>query len=180
MADEPLRTTTYTLTRADALAYEQASSRLNPLATMALVLWLALCGSAAWLIPPDWAGSHFSWSFSILASVLIAIGYVLVLLVMSFRQWWRAGQRLKRPQEITLSEYREKLDIIAGGLPRELPLLEIRESILARSHLFLVSDNGVLIIPRNAFQEDGVVEALADRIAGKPAPAPVDAKAPGA
>jgi hypothetical protein len=180
MADEPLRTTTFTLTRADALAYEQTASRLNPLATMALVLWLGLCGSAAWLIPPDWAGSHFSWSFSILASVLIAIGYVLVLLVMSFRQWWRAGQRLKRPQEITLSEYREKLDIIGGGLPRELPLLEIRESILARSHLFLVSDNGVLIIPRNAFQEEGVVEALADRIAGKPAPAPVDAKASGA
>ena len=169
MADEPLRTTTFTLTRADALAYEQASSRLNPLATMALVLWLGLCGSAAWLIPPDWAGAHLGWSFSILVSVLIAIGYVLVLLVMSFRQWWRAGQRIKHPQEITLTECREKLDIIGGGLPRELPLLEIRESILARTHLFIVSDNGVLIIPRNAFQEEGAVEALADRIAGKPA-----------
>ena len=171
MADEPLRTTTFTLTRADALAYEQASSRLNPLATMALVLWLGLCGSAAWLIPPDWAGAHLGWSFSILVSVLIAIGYVLVLLGMSFRQWWRAGQRIRHPQEITLTEYREKLDIIGGGLPRELPLREIRESILGRTHLFLVSDNGVLIIPRNAFQEEGAVEALADRIAGKPAPA---------
>ena len=175
MADEPIRITTFTLTRADALAYEQASSRLNPLATMALVLWLGLCGSAAWLIPPDWAGSRLGWSFSILVSVLIAIGYVLVLIVMSFRQWWRAGQRLRRPQEITLSEYREKLDIIGGGLPRELPLLEIRESILARAHLFLVSDNGVLIIPRNAFQEEGAVEALADRIAGKSKSVPVDA-----
>ena len=179
-ADEPLRTTTFTLTRADALAYEQASSRLTPLGTMALVLWLGLCGSAAWLIPADWAGSHFGWSFSILVAVLIAIGYVLVLLVMSFRQWWRAGQRLKRPQEITLTEHPEKLEIVGAGLPRELPLLDIRESILTRTHLFLVSDNGVLLLPRNAFREEGVVEALAARIAGKPVPAPVDAGAPAA
>jgi hypothetical protein len=178
MADEPLRTTTFTLTRADALAYEQASWRLNPLGTMALVLWLGLCGSAAWLMPPDWAGPHLGWSFSILVSVLIAIGYVLVLLVMSFRQWWRAGRRIRRPLEITLTEYREKLEIIGAGMPRQLPLLEIRESILGRTHLFLVSDNEVLIIPRHAFQEEGAVEALADRIAGRPVSLPVDAKAP--
>ena len=177
MPDEPLRTTTFTLTRADALAYEQASSRLTPLGTMALVLWLGLCGFAAWLIPSDWAGARFGWSFSVLVSVLIAIGYVLVLLVMSFRQWWRAGRRLKRPQDITLTEHSDKLEIIGGGMPRELPLTDIRESILARTHLFLVSDNGVLIIPRNAFQEEGAVEALADRIAGKPATAPVPAAA---
>jgi hypothetical protein len=180
MPDEPLRTTTFTLTRADALAYEQAASRLTPLGTMALVLWLGLCGSAAWLIPADWAGSRFGWSFSILVSVLIAIGYVLILLVMAFRQWWRAGRRLRRPLEITLTEHRDKLDIIGAGLPRELPLPDIRESILARTHLFLISDNDVLIIPRHAFHEEGAVEALADRIAGRPVAAPVDAGAPAA
>ena len=177
MPDEPLRTTTFTLTRADALAYEQASSRLNPLATMALVLWLGLCGSAAWLLPADWAGSHFGWSFSILVSICIAIGYVLVLLVMSFRQWWRAGRRLRRPLELTLTEWPDRLEIVGGGLPRELPLLDIRESIITRTHLFLVSDSGVLMLPRNAFPEEGVIEALAARIAGRPVAAPVDAKA---
>jgi hypothetical protein len=178
MADEPLRTTTFTLSRADALAYEQASWRLNPLGTMALLLWLGLCGSAAWLLPPDLAGSHLGWSFSILVSVLIAIGCVLVLLGLSLRQWWRAGRRIRRPQEITLTEHREKLEIIGGGMPRQLPLLEIRESILGRTHLFLVSDNDVLIIPRNAFPEEGAVEALADRIAGRPPSVAVDARAP--
>lgn len=180
MPDEPLRTATFTLTRADALAYEQASSRLKPLGTMALVLWLCLCGSAAWLIPPDWSGARFGWSFSILASVIIAIGYVLVLIGMSFRQWWRAGQRLRRPQEVTVAEHRDRLEIIGGGIPRNLPFADIRESILARTHLFLLSDDGVLIIPRNAFPEEGAVEALADRIAGRPAPVQVDAGAPSA
>jgi hypothetical protein len=172
MPDEPLRTTTFLLTRADALAYEQSSSRLTPLGTMALVLWLGLCGSAAWLIPADWAGSHFGWSFSILVSICIAIGYVLVLLGMAFRQWWRAGRRLRRPQEITLTEWTDRLEIVGGGMPRELKLIDIRESILTRTHLFLVSDNGVLMLPRNAFPEEGVAEALAARIAGRPAPTP--------
>jgi hypothetical protein len=177
MPDEPLRTTTYTLTRADALAYEQAASRLNPLGSMALVLWLILCGSAAWLIPADWAGPHLGWSFSILASVLIAIGYVLVLLVMSFRQWWRAGRRVRRPQDVTLTEWPDRLQIIAANLPPELSFREIRESILVRTHLFIVSDNGVLIVPRHVFVEEGVAEALAARIAGRPVPVPVDAGA---
>ncbi len=180
MPDEPLRTTTFMLTRADALAYEQAASRLNPLGTMALVLWLGLCGSAAWLLPADWAGTPFGWSFSILVSICIATGYVLVLLVVAFRQWWRAGRRLRRPQEVTLTEWPDRLGIIGSGLPRELELIDIRESILTRTHLFLVSDNGVLMLPRNAFVEEGVVEALAARIAGAPEPAPVDARAPAA
>lgn len=178
MADEPLRTTTYMLTRADALAFEQASSRLTPLGTMALVLWLGLCGSAAWLIPPDWAGAQLGWTFSILVSVLIAIGYVLVLLGLSFRQWWRARRRLNRPTEVTLTEWTDRLGIIATGFMPELRFADIRESILGRTHLFLIADSGVLIVPRNAFAEEGVVEALADRIAGKPVAVPVDAPTP--
>ena len=177
MPDEPLRTTTFTLTRADALAYEQASARFNPLGAMALALWLGLCGSAAWLMPPDWAGAHLAWSFSILVSILIAIGYVLVLLLIAGRQWWRAGRRLRRPQEITLTEWPDRLGILGAGMPREVALRDIRESILTRTHLFLVTDSEVLILPRSAFAEEGVVEALAARIAGRPAPAPVDAGA---
>ena len=57
-------------------------------------------------------------------------------------------------------------------MPRELKLIDIRESILTRTHLFLVSDNGVLMLPRNAFPEEGVAEALAARIAGRPVEGP--------
>ena len=174
MAEEPLRTTTFMLTRADALAYEQASSRMNPLGVLALLLWLGLCGSAAWLIPPDWAGERLGWTFSILASVLIAIGYVLVLIGLSFRQWLKARQRLRRPIEITLGEWPDRLDIIGPGMPRQLAFPEIRESILTRSHLFLVGDDGVLILPRRAFPEEEVIENLAARIAGRAPAAPVD------
>ena len=106
---EPIRTTTFTLTRADALAYEQASARFSPLGMLALILWLGLFGSLAFI------------------------------------------------------------------LPRDLPFRDIRESILTRTHLFLVSDDGVLILPRAAFPEEGVIDDLAARIAGRPLPAKVDA-----
>jgi hypothetical protein len=170
MADEPIRITTYMLSRADALAYEQAASRLSPLGTAALVLWLGLCASAAWLIPTDWAGPAFGWSFSALVSVLIAIGYVLVLVVVAFRQWLRAGRRIPRLEEVTLGEWLDRLEITTAGNKRTLPLLEIRESIPTRTHLFLIADDGVLIVPQRAFAEDGIIDEMAARIAGRPLP----------
>jgi len=177
---EPLRTTTYTLTRADALAYAQASARFSPFGVLALVLWLGFCGSLAFVLPRDWAGPLLGWSFSVLVSLLLAIGYVLALTVIAFRQWLAAGQRLRHPQELTVTEWPDRLEIVGGGLPRDLPLLDIRESIPTRTHLFLVSDNGVLILPAAAFAEENVIDDLAARIAGKPTPvAPkVDAAAP--
>jgi hypothetical protein len=175
---EPLRTTTFILTRADALAYEQASARFSPLGILALVLWLGVCGSLAFVIPRDFAGPLLGWSFSVLVSLLLAIGYVLALILIAFRQWLAAGRRLGHPQEITVSEWPERLEIVGGGLPRDLPLLDIRESIPTRTHLFLVSDNGVLILPRAAFAEDGVIDDLAARIAGRPVAPKVDAAVP--
>ena len=172
---EPIRTTTLTLTRADALAYEQASARFSPLGTLALVLWLGFCGSLAFVLPRDWAGPLLGWGFSVLVSLLIAIGYVLVLIVVSFRQWLAAGRRLPRPAEITVAEWPERLEISETGVPRDLPFRDIRESILTRTHLFLVSDDGVLILPRAGFPEEGVIDDLAARIAGRPLPAKVDA-----
>ena len=59
MPDEPIRTTTFLLTRADALAYEQAAGQMTPLGVIALICWLGLCGAAALLIPTDWAGPRF-------------------------------------------------------------------------------------------------------------------------
>lgn len=175
MADEPIRITTYMLNRADALAYEQASARSTPLGTAALILWLGLCGASAWLIPVDWAGPRLGWSFPALVSVLIAIGYVLVLLATALRQWLRAGTRLGRPQETTLGEWPDRLEITTAGASRTLRLLDIRESILTRNHLFLIGDDSVLIVPQHAFAEEGVIDEMAARIAGRPIPARIEA-----
>jgi hypothetical protein len=173
----PLRTTTFILTSADALAYEQASARFTPLGMLVLILWLGACGSIAFLLPADWAGPLLGWSFSVLVSLALAIGYVLALILIAARQWLAARRRLPRPEEITVTEWPDRLDVAGPALPPSLPFRDIRESILVPTHLFLVSDNGVLILPRTAFAEDDVIDELAARIAGRPLPAKVDAGA---
>src|SRR6185312_5056328 len=78
MPEEPLRTTTFLLGRADALAYEQAAGRMTPIGVLLLLLWLAAWGGGATFIPDDWAGARFGLSSVLLISVAVAIGYVLV------------------------------------------------------------------------------------------------------
>jgi hypothetical protein len=172
MIDEPLHTTTYMLTRTDALAYEQAAGRMTPLGTLALICWLGLWGAAALLISPDWAGPRLGWAFNILVSILVAIGYIFALLLIAIRQWLRARRRLKRSVEVTLSEWPDRLDLISVGMPRSVGFADVRRNILTRTHLFLVADEDVVILPRHAFPEEGTIEDLAKRIGTAPRPAP--------
>ena len=179
MPDEPLRTTTFTLGRADALAYEQAASRLTPLGTLALLCWLGLWGAAALLVPGDWAGARLGWTFNLLVAVLVGIAYVLALLLIAIRQWWRARARLKRPVEVTLSEWPDRLDLVSVGMPRSVAFGDIRRSVLTRTHLFLDIDDGVIMLPRRAFPEEGAIEDLARRIDAAPhAALPPDRRLP--
>jgi len=170
MSDEPIRTTTFTLGRADALAYEQAASRLTPLGAIALLCWLGLCGAAALLLPADWAGARLSFSSSLLVSVAVGIGYVVALLLISVRQWWRARRRYRRPIEVTVTQWPDRLDFIGTGQLAAVPLTGIRRTLLTRTHLFLQTDAEPVILPRRAFAEEGAVEDLVRRIEGVPQP----------
>jgi hypothetical protein len=168
MPDEPLRTTTFTLTRADALAYEQAASRLTPLGVLALICWLGLCGAIAMFIPTEWGGPRLGITSSLLIVVCIAMAYVLALLLIAVRQWWRARARAKRPYEVTIGEWPDRLDILSIGMPRTLSFADVRRSILTRTHLLIEADEETLILPRRAFAEVGTIEALAQRIEAAP------------
>ncbi len=137
MLPEPVRTTTYTLTSADALAYEQAAARMTPLVTVAFVVWLGLCGSVALLIPADWAGARLSWSFGLVVAILLAIGTTLALLAQALRQWQAARRRFRRPQEVTLVEWPAHLEVIGAGLPRALAFPAVRAAVLTRTQLFI-------------------------------------------
>ena len=185
MPDEPLHTATFTLTRADSLAYEQAAGRLSPLAVIALLCWLGLCGAAALLIPDDWAGPRLSMTSSLLILVCVAVGYVIALLLIALRQWWRARRRFRRPSEVTVSDWPDRLDLVGTGRLAAVAFADVRRSILTRSHLFLETDEDVIILPRRAFPEEGTIEDMAARIEGVPkaraaTPLPVDPAPPSA
>jgi hypothetical protein len=172
MADEPLRTTTYTLTRVDALAYEQAADRMTPLGVLALLCWLGLWGGAALLLPDEWTGPHLGWPFAVLVAVFVAVAYVLALLLIAVRHWWLARRLLPRPVEVTLNEWPDRLDLVSAGVPRSIKLADVRRAVLSRFHLFLDTDEGVIMLPRRAFPEVGSVEALHRRIESTPHPLP--------
>ena len=187
MPDEPLRTTTFLLTRADALAYEQAAGRMTPLGVIALICWLGLCGASGLLVPPDWAGARFGFASSLLVSVAVAIGYVLALLLIAIRQWLRARRRVRRPTEVTVGEWPDRLDLSGIGRLDPIPFSAVRRTISTRTHLLLEADQDVVILPRRAFAEEGALEDLARRVDGVPkakpepaAPAPVDPVPPSA
>jgi hypothetical protein len=187
MSEEPLRTTTFMLTRADALAYEQAAARLSPLGVIALVCWLGLFGATAMLIPADWAGPRLGLSSAILISIFVAIAYVLALLLIATRQWWRARRRHRRPVEVTVTEWPDRLDLVGTGQLEPVPFTGVRRTLLTRTHLFLETDADPVLLPRSAFPEEGAIEDLVRRIDGAPRPAsepdpsaPVDPAAPSA
>ena len=177
MSTEPIRTTTYLLSSADALAYEQATARVGVLGGLMLVIWLAACGSAALLVPLDWAGPRLSWSFNLLVLVLIAIGYVLALLLLARGQIHRAGKRIRRSVEMQLVEWPDRLEFSGSDLPRTVSLKDIKSGQLTRTHLFFETAGDPIILPRRAFPETGSIEALDARIAEaslpKRAPEPV-------
>lgn len=179
MPDEPLHIATFTLTRADSLAYEQAAGRLSPLGVIALICWLGLCGAAALLVPDDWAGPRLSMTSSLLVLVAVAVGYVAALLLIALRQWWRARRRFRRPSEVTVSDWPDRLDLVGTGKLDAVRFADVRRSILTRTHLFLETDEDVIILPRRAFPEEGTIEDMAARIEGRPAaPAAVAATPP--
>ena len=178
MSDEPLHTATFTLTRKDSLAYEQAAGRFTPLGVIALICWLGLFGAASLLIPTEWAGPRFALASSLLVSIAVAIAYVVALLLISTRQWWRSRRRFRRPHEATASDWPDRLDLVGTGKLDAVPFAGVRRTILTRTHLFLETDDDVVILPRRAFPEEGTVEDIARRIDGAPKPAPAEVPTP--
>lgn len=162
MSEEPLRTTTFTLTRADALAYEQAVFRWGWRGGLLLAVWLLACGGAALLIPAEWGGPRFSVSSSLLVSIAIVIGVVLVLLVIASRQALAARRRLPRPVEVTLNEWPDRLTL-SGAETRELAYAAL-EPLASPTHLFLRNAGAPLLLPRAAFHDDTSLDALLQRI----------------
>ncbi len=180
MPGEPLHTTTYRLTTADALAYEHAAQRLRPLGLVLFILWLAALGAAVLLVPITWRGPPDSPGFWALAAIFAAIAYVLAMIRLSFRAWRRARKRLRRPMEVTLDEWPDRFAISGHGIPHNFDHSTIESRILTRTHLFLRIADDVVIVPRQAFPEEGTFEALLQRLDNPPAtptvdPAPVTA-----
>ena len=164
MAEEPLRITTFTLTRADALAYERHRRRLGPLAIILLILWLALGAVVLWLIPDNWSGTPQNPNYWTLGAVLVAIQYTLAMLLWAFIDIGRARRRVPQAHEVTVEEFSDRIGVTGAGIPRYVNFAEAGHPLVGANHLFLGKPHNLIILPRSAFPEEGGFDALVGRI----------------
>jgi hypothetical protein len=169
---DALLTTTYTLTRADALAYERWVRRPTLRRTIVFILWLSLAGVVLWFLPDNWTGTWRDPGFLALGAVLIAIQYVLAMIVSTIGEMRRARRRLRQPHDVTIEEHADHLDVSGLGIPRALTFAEAGAPIVTRTHLFLGTGDDLVILPRRAFPEEGSFDALVARLAAAAIVAP--------
>jgi hypothetical protein len=177
---DPLHTITFTLTRADALAYERLSRRPSPRSAIVFTLGLVLAGAVLWLAPGNWTGTWRDPGFWALGAVLFAILYVLAMIVQTIGQMRRARRRLRHAYDITIEEHADRLDVSGPGIPRTLSFADAGLPIVTATHLFLGRGDDLVILPRRAFPEEDSFDALVARLvpagivsaAGREAPPP--------
>lgn len=159
----PRLTTTFTLTRADMLAYERLPRPFRFSRFLLLLLWLAP-GVAIPLLASRWFGGFDNPGIWALAAVGAAIQYTLAMILLAVGDIRRARRRLRAATDITIEEDDNGFSVSGPGIPRYLTFTEAGRPLLTRDHLFLGGSDNLVILPRRAFPEEGSFEALAARL----------------
>ena len=160
----PINAYRFTLTAADALAYERLPRELPGLQKFALFVWLGLGGAALGLLPETITGSLYGVQFWLLGAVLIGVQYLIFRLVRGALRWLRARRRYPQPVDIGLEQWPDRLVLTQAGRPRTIPFQAISMLLPTPNALFAAVDKDLLIVPRRAFAEDNDIMALADAI----------------
>lgn len=156
----------FTLTRADALAYLRLKREWRGGAKWALGVWFLL-GGMVWGLMPDWiVGAEGSWQG--LGSFLAVIGLQFGALLLGREIWrqWRARQMVPTPRP---GEYEEWIDCVAGseidseGCAYLSPEL-IGEIVDGRDHIFVLSHNTRIVIPKRAFANAAKAQQVVDHL----------------
>lgn len=151
MADTPLETLNYTLTSADALAYEMLPRDLVGWRRWLLLVWLGAAGSLVAWLPADLVGPEWGWRFWLFAVGFVGIAYGLASLAMTLDARRRARHRIPGPIAVELRQWGDHLDIERAGQRRFVAYETINAVIVAEAHVFIVVRPDVLIVPLFAF-----------------------------
>ena len=154
---------TYTLTRADALAYLRLKRDWPGWAKWAFGLWF-LFGGAVWgLLPETLRGSDQSWQSLATFLAVIALQFGLLWLGRGIWRHWRAQQMVPAPRR---AEFEEWIDCIAGSeidaddcayLSPEL----IGQVLETPTHIFVLNHNTRIVLPKRAFETPEKATAMA-------------------
>ena len=160
----PLRIYRYSLTAADALAYEQLPRELPGLQKFALFVWLGLGGAALGLLPETITGSLYSVQFWVVGAALIGVQYLIFWLVRAALRWLRSRRRYAEPKQIELEQWVGHFVLKDAGRTRTIPFTSIGMLLPAPGAFYAAIGQELLIVPRRAFKDDGGIAALSDAI----------------
>lgn len=161
MSSAPLRVYHYTLTRADALAYETLPRSLSGWRFALLAIWLAAAGGVLGLLPEELVGPEGGWLFWLVGAGLLAIAAIIAIAAMTLATQLRARRRVPAPIDMRVEEWGDHFAIEAGGAPRFIAYETINAAIVGAEHLFVVALPEVLIIPERAFDDRSEMRPLA-------------------
>ena len=170
---EPLLTLTYTLTTADALAYEALPRELVGWRKWLLLVWLAVAGGLVAFLPAEWVGPEWGWRFWLAALVLVGIAYGLATAVMTLTRHRRARRRVPASSVVTLEQWGDHLAVTIGGRQQFIAYETIADVAIGKSHVFITAPPEALIVPRSAIaerDENTAFGADIDRLSHQAAP----------
>lgn len=161
IASPPLRTLTFTLTRADALAYEALPREITGWRLVALLVWIGLAGAAVAQFPTEWVGEEGGWRFWALMMTGSLIQYGLATLAMTAHTHWRAARRRPQPSQVDVFDHGDRLAWREGGDTDLVSSEAIGDVITTPTHTFVPASGRVLILPLRAFLDRNQMIAFA-------------------
>ena len=166
LASTPLNTFRYTLTAADALAYERLPRKLRTPQTIMFVVWLGLGGFLLAALPPDLAGATWSPRYWATGAALVAVQYAIFVAVRGWVRHRRARFRVPAPREVTVSQWPNRLTVTELGRSRDIEFAAIGALLPTQAHLFIAAGDDLVIMPAIAFGTDRGMNELVEAIDG--------------
>ena len=161
---EPLLTLTYTLTTADALAYETLPRELLGWRKWLLLLWLAAAGGVTAFLPAEWIGPEWGWRFWLVALALVGLAYGFATMVMTLATHRRARRRIAAPTVATLEQWGDHLAQSIGDRQRFVAYETIAAVAIGKAHVFVTAPPEVLIVPLSAFADRDEMVAFGEDV----------------
>ena len=157
----PLESLSFTLTRADALAYETLPRDIRGWRLILLLVWMGLAGAVVSQLPEDWVGEEYRWRFWAWMAAFGSVQYGVAALVMTILAHLRAARRVPRPLPIEALDHVDHLEWRDADGSIHVAPKTIAQVVATPGHLFVEVDAKVLIYPARAFAGAGEMAAFA-------------------
>lgn len=161
---QPIETLYYTLTRADALAWEAQPREMRGWRKALFLVWLGLAGVWLALLPPALVGDRGDWRFWALGAALAGLHWLIAAGVMTLATHLRAGRRVPHPLPVQLDIWGDHLTVRIGNRLAVFADELTAAATLTATHLFIIAPPEVLIVPLTVFDSRAAAAALVARI----------------